>query len=101
MKIMNKMAQEPIAIRRAMLNDRNVPRAARASTIALLAFASFLWLSATVDANAAVMMGNGASTVDATGVLKSRYSCAVDDFFPRLSLYLESRAWMSSHRGWP
>ncbi|MGT2470556.1 YadA family autotransporter adhesin [Paraburkholderia terrae] len=68
MKIMNKMAQESTAIRRAMLNDHNVPRAARASTIALLVCASFLWLSATVDANAGVMMGNGASTVDATGV---------------------------------
>src|SRR6266702_2306844 len=79
MKITNEMAQKPTEIRRAMLNDRNVPRAARTSTIALLAFASFLWLSATVDANAGVMMGNGASTVDATGVALGDTSFAGPD----------------------
>ena len=68
MKIMNEIAQEPIAIHRAILNGRKAPRAARASTIAPLAIAGFVSLFAAVGAHASVIMGNGASALTMTGV---------------------------------
>ncbi|MCO4882855.1 YadA family autotransporter adhesin [Paraburkholderia caribensis] len=65
---MNEIAQEPIAIHRAILNGRKAPRAARASTIAPLAIAGFVSLFAAVGAHASVIMGNGASALTMTGV---------------------------------